>query len=270
LVVQHSIAPATQSFSRTAPIQNLIRWSLWIGILFLAVVAAAGAEPDAAPVPCPAGLNLSSDDVVAQLMSRNAVRAREMLSFQGTRHYQLHYTGFPSLTAEMQVRVSYKAPGTREFTIESQSGSKLLLHHVLHRLLESEKDAASDEASRAAIALTTSNYRFALLGCAPGGSRPQYVMQVEPLRENKYLYRGTVWIDAADFAVTRIEAQPAQNPSFWTTRSEIHHEYRKLGQFYLPALNQTVTDVRVGGKALLTIRYTDYKVSAAGSIANSR
>ena len=201
-------------------------------------------------------------------MSRNAGRARELLGFQATRRYELRYTGFPSLAAEMRVSVSYKAPGTKEFAIESESGSKLLLNHVLHRLLESEKDASSDEANREAVALTTANYRFSLLGCGAGDGRTQYVMQVEPLRDNKYLYRGTVWIDARDFAVTRIEAQPAQNPSFWIKRSVIHHEYEAVGVFYLPALNETVTDVRLGGKALLTIRYQDYKLSAADRLVD--
>ena len=105
-------------------------------------------------------------------------------------------------------------------------------------------------------------YRFSLLGCESGDGRPLYVMRVEPLRQTKFLYRGTIWIDAQDFAVTRIEAEPAKNPSFWTTRSQIHHQYEKIGEFYLPALNQTITDVRVGGKAVLTIKYLNYKLAS--------
>jgi hypothetical protein len=269
--MQHSIAREHNLSSRAGPIQNLIRCSLWVGVLFLAAVAAAGAETDAAPVPCPTGVNLASDDVVARLMSRNAERARELLSFQATRYYQLRYTGFPStLGAEMQVKLSYTAPGTKEFTIESESGSKLILNRVFHRLLESEKESGSDGANRTAVALSTGNYRFSLLGCAPGDGRPLYVMQVEPLHDTKYLYRGKVWIDATDFAVTRIEAQPAKNPSFWIKRTEIHHEYQKVGEFYLPVLNQTVTDVRLGGKAVLTIRYLDYKLSVAESLVDPR
>jgi hypothetical protein len=95
-------------------------------------------------------------------------------------------------------------------------------------------------------------------------------MQVEPLHASKYLYRGTVWIDATDFAVTRIEAQPAKNPSFWTKRTVIDHEYQNVDGFYLPALNRTVTDVRLGGNAVLTIRYRDYKLSAAENVADPR
>jgi hypothetical protein len=252
------------------PIQTLIRYALSVAILLLAGTAAA-AETAVTPVPCPAANNLAGADVVARLMSRNAARTRDLLSFQATRDYQLHYTGFPSsLAAEMQVKVSYTAPGTKQFTIESESGSKLILSRVLHRLLESEKESGSDEANRTAVALTTANYTFSLLGCAPGGGRPRYVMQVEPLHASKYLYRGTVWIDATDFAVTRIEAQPAKNPSFWTKRTLIDHEYQNVDGFYLPALNRTVTDVRLGGKAVLTIRYQDYKLSAAENVADPR
>ena len=61
--------------------------------------------------------------------------------------------------------------------------------------------------------------------------------------------------------MTRIEGEPARNPSFWTKRSVIRHQYQKIGEFYLPALNETVTDVRLGGKAVLTIRYQDYKLN---------
>ena len=66
------------------------------------------------------------------------------------------------------------------------------------------------------------------------------------------------------FAVTRIEAQPARNPSFWTTSASIRHTYRKVeGGFYLPRENKTVTSVRLGGTATLTIDYESYQVVAA-------
>ena len=78
-----------------------------------------------------------------------------------------------------------------------------------------------------------------------------------------------MWIDATDFAVTRIEAEPAKNPSMWIKRTLIHHEYEKVGDFYLPALNRTVTDVRVGGQAVLTIHYLNYKLLPTEKPADS-
>ena len=166
------------------------------------------------------------------------------------------------MSAHMQVKALYTAQGTKQFTLLSESGSHILRNHVLHKLLDSEQEASSDAATRDAVALTTANYRFSLAGMR-GGRRNTtlYVMKVEPLRETKFLYRGTIWIDSQDFAVTRIEAEPAKNPSYWTKRSRIHHQYEKIGEFYFPPLNRTVTDARFGGTAVLTIHYLDYKLA---------
>ena len=159
-----------------AQFKNLIHGSLWLGMALLALAAvAAAADTDTVPVPCPAANELSGKDIVARLMSRNTERARELRSFQSTRQYQLHYIGFPSsFGAEMRVKVTYTAPGTREFKIESESGSKLIINQVLHRLLESEKDSNSDEAGRNAMAVSTANYSFSLLGCAAADGRTLY------------------------------------------------------------------------------------------------
>jgi hypothetical protein len=112
--------------------------------------------------------------------------------------------------------------------------------------------------------LNRDNYNFELLGYEPSNAGGQYVLWVNPKFPSKYVYRGKVWVDGTDFAVTRIEAEPAQNPSFWTKKSEIHHEYKKVGAFWLPAKNESVSYVRLGGRATLTIEYKDYRVTAAG------
>ena len=132
---------------------------------------------------------------------------------------------------------------------------------MFRKLLESEQESSGDEKNRDRRGADFRQLPFALRGCEVERTQDLYVMDVEPLRETKFLYRGTIWIDAQDFAVTRIDAEPARNPSFWTKRSQIHHRYQKIGEFYLPALNETVTDVRLGGKAVLTIRYQDYKLN---------
>jgi len=243
------------------PIRRIVNRWLFAGILLLAGVAAQAADPDPAFKPCTGNLNLPGSEVAARLMSRNAERARTVGQVESVRHYDLDYNGFPSLSAHMQVKALFTPEGTKKFTLISESGSHILRSHVLHKLLESEQEASSDEANRDAVALTTTNYSFSLLGCEVDSGRSLYVMKVQPLRETKFLYRGTIWIDSQDFAVTRIEAEPAKNPSYWTKRSLIHHQYEKVGDFYFPALNRTVTDARLGGTAVLTIHYLDYKVS---------
>lgn len=221
--------------------------------------------------PCGSQLQLNTEQVSQRLAANNAERAQRLRNFEAIRQYTLDYTGFPSSrSAEMKVKVLYRAPGIKEFAVLSESGSKLILNRVFRKLLESEQESSGDEKNRSEVALTPENYRFSLRGCDIAGGRDLYVMEVEPLRETKFLYRGTIWVDAQDFAVTRIDAEPARNPSFWTKRSEIHHRYRKIGEFYLPALNETVTDVRLGGKAVLTIRYDDYKLNQPAVVAGKK
>jgi hypothetical protein len=236
--------------------------------IFLIIIAASaiGAScSDGVPSPCRPALALTANEVSHRLATKNAERSQRLLSFEGKRHYAIEYSGFPSARgAEMNVKASYRAPGTKTLTIVSESGSRLILNHVLHRLIESEEESAHDDANRDAVALTADNYQFSLRGCDTVAGRDAYVMDVQPLHDNKFLYRGTIWVDAQDYAVTRIDAEPARNPSFWTKRSKIHHQYRKIGDFYLPAFNETVTETRLGGHAVLTIRYDSYKLSSSG------
>jgi membrane peptidoglycan carboxypeptidase len=140
----------------------------------------------------------------------------------------------------------------------------LILDRVLKKLLESEKEAAQP-AINAKTQLNRDNYDFELVGYEPSTAGGQYVLQVNPKAKSKYVYRGKVWVDGTDFAVTRIEGEPAQNPSFWTKKSEIHHEYEKVQSFWLPVRNESVSYIRLGGRAVLTIEYKDYRVTESPS-----
>ena len=206
---------------------------------------------------------LSTDQVVDNLVRRNQERAQALLHSEATRVYHLVYQGFPGdREAEMTVLATYDSPSTKEFKVVSQSGSKLIVDRVFKRLLESEKEAAQPAIS-ARTQLNRDNYDFALVGYEPSEAGGQYVLQVRPKSRSKYVYHGKVWVDGTDFAVTQIEGEPAQNPSFWTKKSEIHHEYKKVQAFWLPARNESVSYIRLGGRATLTIEYKDYRVTEA-------
>ena len=209
---------------------------------------------------------LDAEQVVQRLMEKNKERAEGLQHYLGKRSYRLEYRGFPaSSEATMEVEVNFDAPATKRFTIVSATGSKLIQNRVFHRLLESEQQAG-DSSNRKQTELGPDNYTFSL-AAADGAD---YVLNVEPKVESRFLYRGKIWVDGHDFAVTRIEAQPARNPSFWTTKSVIHHTYQKTEDgFYLPKENKTVTNVRMGGVATLTIEYESYKVTAAPSATSA-
>jgi hypothetical protein len=209
---------------------------------------------------------LTTAQVVARLVQKNAERANALTRYEGRRCYRLDYVGFPeNLHAEMIVDVSYKAPDSKEFKILSESGSKWIIKHILKRLLESEKDAL-EAANRERTTLNNQNYSFTMLAEKSTAEGCPYVLAVEPKIPNKFVYRGRIWVNAKDFAVCRIEAEPAQSPSIWIRQTEIHHAYLKVGDFWFPAENKSVSTLRLGGRATLTIEYGDYKILDATAI----
>jgi hypothetical protein len=108
-----------------------------------------------------------------------------------------------------------------------------------------------------------------MVGLETSEGGPTYVLAVEPKSHNKFLYRGKIWVDAKDYALTRIEAEPAKSPSFWVKKSEINHKYEKVDEFWLPAENRTDSTIRLGGHALLSIEYSDYKITEAAPLAGA-
>jgi hypothetical protein len=217
----------------------------------------------AQPAPAPACPQLSGEQVVQNLVRMNLERAQALRAYRSTRIYRVEYRGFPgSRSAEMVVDMKFDPPGTKEFSVRSQTGSKLIIDRVFKKVLEGEKEAFDAENQRR-TALNNDNYAFTLLGCesAPGG--PLYMLTVEPKVKSKFLYSGKIWVDAGDFAVTRISAEPAKNPSFWIRQTQIEQMYGKVNEFWLPASNHSVTTVRLGGHADFTIEYKDYQMTVA-------
>jgi hypothetical protein len=102
-----------------------------------------------------------------------------------------------------------------------------------------------------------------LQGCEATERGPAYVLGVEPKEKSKYLYKGKIWVDARDFAVKKIEAEPAKNPSFWVKQTKIEQQYKEFDRFWLPVSNHSVSSVRLGGHANLTILYDKYQWTAA-------
>lgn len=221
--------------------------------------ANAQASDSSAPAP---HARLTVDEVVANMVRRNLQRAQELRAYEGTRTYRLEYRGFPgNRVAEMIVDVKYQSPGTKEFTVRSETGSKLVIDRVFKKLLQSEQEALTAE-NQNRVALNRDNYIFALVGYEQAPSGSLYVLSVEPRVKNKLLYRGKIWVDAEDFAVVRIEGEPAKNPSFWTKDTKIEQVYGRVGKFWLPVSNRSSSSIRLGGRADFSIDYKDYRITS--------
>jgi len=245
---------------------------IWLSIILLVLLPLCVAIPQIAAAQQQGSIStrngpLTTAQVVENLVAMNLRRSQALHSYRGSRTYRVEYQGFPRTTkAEMVVDVIYRAPGTKEFTILSSAGSQLIIDRVFKKLLQAEVDALSADAQRR-TALSSDNYDFTMAGYESTSSRSMYVLSVEPKTKSKFLFRGRVWVDGIDFAVVRVEAEPAKSPSFWTKSSQIEQLYQKVSDFWLPQMNHSVSSIRIGGHAELTINYQSYKITASDPVA---
>lgn len=255
--------PQTAPLIRNAPLRFLSKFVILLLMILWQPVSAQRTDSSAVR-----HMPLSAEDVVHNLVQMNLHRSQALFAYQGTRVYRVEYHGFPGArSAEMVVNMKYLSPETKEFVIQSMTGSKLIIEKVFKKLLEAEKEALIPE-NQHRSSLTEENYRFTLLGCENEIWGAAYILKVEPRTKDRFLYRGKIWVNAEDFAVVRLEAEPAKNPSFWTGKAEIVQQYRKVSDFWLPAFNRSVTSIRFGGRAELTIDYKDYEITQANDVSS--
>ena len=212
---------------------------------------------------------LSADEVMGRVVQMNELRAKAVESYSSVRTYHLECHCLSHKKADMVVRTDYHAPNRKEFTILSESGSGTVRDRVFKKLLEAEQESMRDD-NQQRSAITPENYTFQMSDYEKTDADEFYVLDAQPRSENKFLFRGRIWVNGTDFAITRVEGEPAVNPSWWTVKTDFKRRYQKIDNFWLPESNESETKVRVFGTAVLSIEYRDYQITlAAGATASS-
>jgi len=197
----------------------------------------------------------TADEIVARMLVHDSDRQAMLHGYTANRRYVLENLGHHK-RAELLVHMTCREDGSKQFEIVSQdgwSGAK----HVFPRLLDAEIEAARPNL-RERSRIIPENYTFEMAGTEDIRGRLAYVISIEPKTQNKYLARGRIWVDAGEYAIVRVEGEPAKNPSFWFKSVHFVHEYDKNGPFWFPVSDRSVTDVRIFGATELTIEYFDY------------
>jgi hypothetical protein len=206
---------------------------------------------------------LTADEVMGHVAEMNELRSKALESYSSVRSYRLECHCLSHKQADMTVRVEYRAPDKKTFTIVSESGSGSVRNKVFRKLLEAEQESMREE-NQQRSAISPENYTFELVDYGRTEGDEFYVLDAEPKAKNKFLFRGKIWVEGTEFAITRVEGQPAVNPSWWTLKTDFKRSYQKVGDFWLPASNESQTKVRVFGTADLCIEYGQYEITRVG------
>jgi hypothetical protein len=231
----------------------------WFVRAFALLIIGVPAVAQQANVSAP----LSADEVIGRVVEMNDTRAKALEGYSSVRMYHLECHCLSHKKADMVVRTDYQSPNKKEFTILSESGSGTVRDRVFKKLLEAEQESMRDE-NQQRSAITPENYTFQVSDYEKTDTEEFYVLDAQPRSKNKFLFRGHIWVNAKDFAITGVEGEPAVNPSWWTVKTDFKRRYQKIGDFWLPESNESETKVRVFGTAVLSIEYRDYQITQAG------
>jgi outer membrane lipoprotein-sorting protein len=237
--------------------QSLLFVRILVALLLLTGVGPGRANAQELPVAAP----LSGPQVVERMVAMNQRRAAALQAYTGVRVYHVEYHGmFGHRTGDMVVKVVYHRPDQKEFTILEESGNAWIRNHVFKKLIEAEQESTTRKTNERSD-IDPDNYEFRLVGYERTPDHSSYVLEAKPRRKKKYLFRGKIWVDDQDFAIQRIQGEPAKHLSFWIQKNEFEHTYQKFGDFWLPVRDDATSKMRLFGRATLTIQYKDYQLS---------
>jgi hypothetical protein len=238
-----------------------------VAIAMLATEANAHAAEEELPqlsgVIEPLRPGVTESQLFGELAAHNEQRRMALHDYSVQRTYQvIDLKG--KVHAEEVGRMEFLAPGQKTFTVTSESGSGLVRHMALNPLINSEIETAAGKEHHDS-AISADNYFLNLLGEQQVGPDRCFVAKAVPKRKDKYLFEGKLWIDVQDYSVVRIEGHPAKKLSFWIERADFVRQYQKIDRFWLPQKDETLVQVRLYGKKVLTIDHRDYVVNAGQS-----
>ena len=198
----------------------------------------------------------TAEEIVTRLLQSSRERETRLSAYVVPTTYRVT-TSNGKVRAEAEVQLRYSPPSTKEFQVLSETGSSLVRDRVFKPLMEVEVESAAGR-NRERSAISPINYTFSLIGEEHVDDLRCFVLQAEPKRIDKYLFRGKIWVDASAYAIVRIAGELAKSPSFWISRVDFIRSYRRVGTHWLPSRNESITKVKISGRNILTIDYGTY------------
>jgi hypothetical protein len=208
----------------------------------------------------------TADEVIARMFAHEVHREAAAGGYTGNRQYVLDNPRFDK-QARMEVKVTCAADGTESFQVVSEQGWKSA-NLLLRKMLEAESET-SMPLQRPKNRITTDNYEFRMIESAPLDGRLAYVIDVIPKRQDVVLFRGRIWVDAEDYAMARVEGEPAKIASGWIHSVHFTQVYRKSGEYWFPWSTTSITEARILGKTEVDIHHFNYFPSSEKADRNT-
>ena len=138
-----------------------------------------------------------------------------------------------------------------QYQIIGEGGSGFVRGKVLRPWLDGEKKMwAAGDPERASLSLE--NYTFADRGLSADGLA---WLDVKSRRKDVLLVDGSIFVNAIDGDLVRIEGRLSKTPSFWTRRVEVVRCYQRINGVHMPVSIESVAAVLIAGRSTFKMTY---------------
>lgn len=189
-------------------------------------------------------------------------RIESIMEYTVTEHYVVFRGNDENHpTAEMTVKTDYRQQTGKSYAIVSQSGPEIVQKMAFGNLLEGEKNI-NLPGNREASWLTSANYEMKL---KPGSAerldgRDCLAVAISPRRKAPNMVEGTLWVDATDYTIVRIQGLASKSPSLFAGATQMMREYANVNGFAMATHARATSNVFLLGKITVTIDYSDYQI----------
>ena len=188
-------------------------------------------------------------------------RVNRIAGYTVTEHYAV-YRGKDEThpVAEMTVKTSYHRETGKSYQVVSQSGSSLIRRLGLDPLLEREKEINQpNEVAHSWI--TSENYNMKLKpGTETLNGRECLEFAITPKRKAPNLVAGSLWVDAKDYTIAKLEGVASKTPSVFAGETHMMRQYAYVDGFSMATHARAESTTFLYGKTVVTIDYIGYQL----------
>lgn len=221
---------------------------------FLAVLAFSGTTLQADPPFTQAAILRGVDAAVT-------ARVNGIAGYTVIEHYKVfHGKDEAHPVSEMTVKTTYRRETGKSYQVLAQSGSALIRRLGLEPILEREKEL-NQPGSVAQSWITTANYDMTLQpGTQQIDGRTCLALAINPKRKASNLIVGTLWVDAKDDSIVRLQGVASKAPSVLAGVTHMLRDYAPIDGFAMATRARAESSTLVYGRTVVTIDYTGYQI----------
>jgi len=191
------------------------------------------------------------DHMLSRMVAQRQWQDNALREYHARRRFHASNPRF-NMDSTMDVMTVFQWPHSLQSTVLKHEGSDFIRDHVFEKILEAEMDLADNDSAD----LIPKNYDFTVMDKEDCQGRPCWRLDIKPKRKDKYLIDGDIWVDAADYAVSRVRGVPSKRVSIWVSKVEIDRRLCRIEGVWLTEKIESSSNIRLAGNVGLQIEYT--------------